>query len=154
MMSVNLNREEFVKEFAKRTLYNYKSYAGQYEQTQFVNSLIGLLVIPKEISYKNRIIKNKQISADLIEELQCGITEHSLNEMEHDEADLNTIMRHVRNAICHGGIEFRGEYPVLHNDPIKIEKILFTDDYGDEFFQIEISTKTLMEVVKQIFAIE
>ena len=48
MMSVNLSREEFAKEFGRRTIENLKTYDGDYEQTQLINSLIGLLVLPKE----------------------------------------------------------------------------------------------------------
>lgn len=49
----------FVKDFIHRTKENIRNGTHPYEVTQLVNSLIGLLVLPKERHYTN--IQDKMI---------------------------------------------------------------------------------------------
>ena len=155
MMSVNLSREEFAKEFGRRTIENLKTYDGDYEQTQLINSLIGLPVLPKETFYQDAVIKDKRISRELLLKLQTGIAENAIEDEDLDVPNLHVILRHIRNAICHGGILFKGEYPVTTTTPVQINKIQFTDNYDDgyekHYFTIDVTPNDLLEVVKAVF---
>lgn len=151
MMPANLTETEFAVEFAHRTLRNYRKYKGDYEITQLVNSLLGVLVVPRETFYEKKPITAKLFSDDLIQELQEGILENAIGDEEMEIDNISEILRHMRNAICHGGILFCGEYPSYTNKPVEIKEIEFTDDYGDSYFKIRISITTLVRLLQEFY---
>ncbi|MDL2281205.1 hypothetical protein LJC10_05035 [Selenomonadales bacterium OttesenSCG-928-I06] len=141
---------EFVKDFAKRTKENldfieknHKNNNHQvYEFTQLVNSLLGLIVIPKEKEYRK--INDSFVKTTTLENLK--------NKIERDDYNNNSfkqILRRMRNAIAHAGIEIK---PNENNNIIN--KIKFTDinttnteDKG-KIFIIELTHDDLRDFVE------
>ena len=105
-----MNYESVIRDFAERTRKNLRTIedlqakGGEaYEVTQLVNSMLGLLVFPRE-----RFIDQ--------------IPQTSLSDLEADgwpvpkvvgdfpqARDLRELIRYLRNAIAHFNIEFIGE---------------------------------------------
>ena len=97
---------DLVKDFARRTRQNLellKALQEQYPQleiyevTQLINSMLGLLIFPQQ-RYIERI---PQIPLD---ELVCQGWPILVKESQ--VADLNQLVRYLRNAIAHFNIEF------------------------------------------------
>lgn len=105
---------EFIKDFISRTKENINRGCHPYEVTQLINSLIGLLVLPKEKYYDG--IKNEMIDAQLFRKIQsCVINPPT-------RCSLKYIVRRMRNAIAHFHIECKADA-----DTKEIEKIIFSD---------------------------
>ena len=105
-----MNYESVIRDFAERTRKNLRTIedlqakGGEaYEVTQLVNSMLGLLVFPRE-----RFLDQ--------------IPQTSLSDLEADgwpvpkvvgdfpqARDLRELIRYLRNAIAHFNIEFIGE---------------------------------------------
>ena len=105
-----MNYESVIRDFAERTRKNLRAIedlqakGGEaYEVTQLVNSMLGLLVFPRE-----RFLDK--------------IPQTSLSDLEADgwpvpkvvgdfpqARDLRELIRYLRNAIAHFNIEFIGE---------------------------------------------
>ena len=105
-----MNYESVIRDFAERTRKNLRAIedlqakGGEaYEVTQLVNSMLGLLVFPRE-----RFLDQ--------------IPQTSLSDLEADgwpvpkvvgdfpqARDLRELIRYLRNAIAHSNIEFIGE---------------------------------------------
>ncbi|TIH13502.1 hypothetical protein D0S45_14405 [Marinifilum sp. JC120] len=107
---VMIGSDELVRVFSERTFANleYIEKAKQngdsvYEATQLINSLLGLIIFPKE--HTDSIIPNKPL-----DELKNW-------PLFDDCEDLNDFIRLFRNAIAHCNIQLLG------ND--KIEGIRF-----------------------------
>ena len=99
--------EDVVKDFAKRTKHNLaiikalkEDEKDVYEVTQLINSMLGMLVFPKETYFTN-------IPKKSLEELK---TEGwVIPEVEGDfpqVKDLRELIRYLRNAIVHFNIKF------------------------------------------------
>lgn len=95
-----------VLDFAKRTLANlmfieaHKQQPNVYEVTQMINSLLGLLVFPKEEFWNN--IKREPL-ANIPYTTRINIRQDTYTDRC---TDLRTLVRHIRNSISHFGIEF------------------------------------------------
>ena len=105
-----MNYDSVIRDFAQRTRTNLRiiedlqAKGGEaYEVTQLVNSMLGLLVFPKERVFDQ-------------------IPQTSLSDLEADgwpiprvvgdfpqAKDLRELIRYLRNAIAHFHIEFIGE---------------------------------------------
>ena len=113
---MEFDKNAFVKDFISRTKENIQYGNHPYEITQFVNSLIGLLVLPKEKYYHN--IKNNMIDSELLNKIQqCVI----INTPEKD-LDLKYIIRRMRNAISHFHVDF-----TVDPNTREISGIIFSD---------------------------
>ena len=66
---------EFLKDFVLRTKANISMCQSPYEVTQLVNSLIGLLILPKEQYYQN--IQDDMINSQLLTTIKQKITINS-----------------------------------------------------------------------------
>lgn len=111
--------EEVIRDFAERTRANLRAIErleaqGQevYAVTQFINSTLGLLVFPKQ-EYVDRIPHTS------LEELERkGWPIPRVRGDFQQVADLNELIRYLRNAIAHFNIKFigdeRNEIRVLH----------------------------------------
>ncbi len=112
-----LKGQNFVGDFAKRTLENLKTIekAGRdekthYEVTQLINSLLGLIVFPKE---RSAVVKNSCI-ASLRPYIQYGD-----KNMPEDK-----LLNNLRNAIGHAHIFFEKDN-VLDDGKAQIKSIIF-----------------------------
>lgn len=126
--------DALVKEFARRTRDNLFRIEqdGDYEVTQLINSLLGLLVIPEQKCFEK--LSKVSMDSDFIKQLQFKITKNSYS---NEDINLEFIARHLRNAICHGGIKFIGDGKNM------IVKVLFTDDYKGKVFSVELDFKDI-----------
>lgn len=109
----------FVKDFVLRTKENIRCGCHPYEVTQLINSLLGLLILPKERYYKS--VRNKMIDPQLLQDIKQSIT---INETKQN-CNLQYIVRRMRNAIAHFHIECKADkYTHI------IDRIVFSD-YDD-----------------------
>lgn len=133
---------EFIKDFAKRTLYNYDMIknAGCYEVTQLINSAVGLLIIPEQKLY-NKIIDDL-VSDELYQELCKSIITNTY--LNSDKNSLQQIAQHIRNSIAHARMEFSAERPSMKGKSLIIHTVTFTDSSNkNEEFKITLSIPLL-----------
>lgn len=151
-MPIDNGKDYFVKDFYQRTLQIVNCYKGEYDVALLINSMVGLLIVPKE-SYFNNNIPDRFISADLLEKIRNCVKANLLDDKEQDKT-LKEIIRHLRNAVAHGHLTIKGENPVIENDPVEIHSVEFVDDYvnnkgkKDEhhtYFKAEIPVDLLKE---------
>lgn len=139
------SEREFVKDFAERTKRNCEAMReGPYEVTQLINSMVGLLVIPRTEIYQE--ITDKMISADLLNNVKKCVKR---NTYKDEDNDLKTIARHIRNGIAHSRMEFCAEKEPQNGRPLQIKTVVFKDEYKNKdkkveyHFEIEIPIDTL-----------
>lgn len=124
--------EEFVRDFAKRTLYNCESLKnGPYEVTQLINSCIGLLIVPKERS----LIEESKISKATAQKLKNCVKNNTYNE----ELTVTNLIRHMRNGISHAKFEFKAKNLPQNDDFLQIESIVIRDKNAKTHEQISIT---------------
>jgi HEPN pEK499 p136 len=105
-----MNYESLIRDFAERTRKNlriieeHQAKGGEaYEVTQLVNSMLGLLVFPRERS----IAKIPKTSLHDLEMAGWPVPKVVGNFSQ--AGDLYELIRYLRNAIAHFNIEFIGE---------------------------------------------
>lgn len=96
---------DFEGEFMRRTLEVIKDYKGPRDATLLVNCLLGLLIVPKEKSFK-------KVPADPLSDLKkWGINPDSIecfNECECGDREgktLRDVVHRLRNAVAHFNIK-------------------------------------------------
>jgi hypothetical protein len=107
--------KHLVKDFARRTKSNLvflESRAGDpdfevFEVTQLVNSMLGLLVFPKEAFFRHLP------PTPLSELAKKGWPAISLLEGDPPCRDLRTLIRYLRNSVAHFNLEFTSDGHVL-----------------------------------------
>ena len=110
----------FEKEFIQRTKENIcalEEVESSYDVTQFINSMLGLLIIPKEKHYKQ--LEDSMIDSTLLRKVKSRC---------HPAGDLQYIVRRLRNAVSHGHLKFEAE---KHSDGTigdEIKRITFRDE--------------------------
>lgn len=141
-----MNYEHVVRDFARRTrtnLYAIERLEAQgdeaYEVTQLVNSMLGLLVFPKE-----RFID--QIPATSLEELKADGWPLPKVVGDFPQArDLRQLIRYLRNAVAHFNLEFVGE---------QIHAIRVWNTYkGRRTWEAEVGLEELRAIAERFTAI-
>ncbi len=103
-----MNYEVFVRDFAKRTQENLellkqiqkeKPNYKVYEVTQLINSLLGLLIFPKESFY----LKIPKTSLETLRKEGWPIPQSSKPDLE--AKNLKDLLRRMRNATAHCLVE-------------------------------------------------
>lgn len=122
-MPTDNGKDYFVKDFYKRTLKLLTSYDGEYDVAMMINSMVGLLVVPKEQYFRSKKVDDSYVDAALLKQIQSLFRPSS-------EIDLTQILRCLRNAVAHGNMVVKAEQPNNYGDPIKIRAILFSDRNG------------------------
>lgn len=144
MMMRDNSHTEMIQDFAKRTLENYKNYYGRFDVTQLINSMIGLLVFPKE-GFEKLNITDDMVDDNILSKLLTGIQKNTYAEKN----TLKNIVKHMRNAVSHSHVVFCGEKPPVNSDPIEIKSVKFKDADTRKSpkpeFEMEISIDTLKE---------
>ena len=138
-----VSKELFIKEFANRTKENYqKLSSGPYEVTQLINSMVGLIIIPKQRAYDK--ISDRLINEQLLNKLKDPFC---LRQYTYSEPlNLQQICRHLRNAVAHSYIEFVAIQPPVKTEPIIIESVIMKDiDERKHIFEMQLSTMLLKE---------
>lgn len=136
------SEKAFVKDFVSRTKENIDHGNNPYEVTQLINSLIGLLILPKEKYYER--ISNRMVDKELLEKVEkCVIIKP-----EDKALTLRYIIRRMRNAIAHFHIDFK-----IDANTREISEIIFSDydDQKDETpsFKISLSVELVKLLVYQ-----
>lgn len=132
------DKVNYSAEFAKRTRSILQDCPSkEYEVTQLINSMVGLLIIPQQKEF-NRIDES-YIPGEMLDELRKRSNPSSV--------DFNTILRHMRNAVAHSRLTFIGE---RQNDSgmMAISKVKFKDKNprdSKDFFEIELSVDELKD---------
>lgn len=126
-----LKDKAFVGDFADRTLKNLKLVEDNkgYEVTQLINSLLGLIVFPKE-----RKIRPQQNTV-LAQTLKNNVV-FPKSDIQDDE-----LLRNLRHAISHSHILFASSN---YTDKKEIESIIFVNckyNYNKHKSQCEIEGK-------------
>ena len=134
---------EYVREYIDRTKWNYnfiKRVSDSFEVTQLINSMVGLLIIPKE-RYLDQITDNLIDQGLLDKMIRC------IRKDDYSDTTLRGIVKHMRNAVAHGRIEFRAEKPPLNGLPIIIHSVVFKDQTNpkqpSKYFEIDIKADLL-----------
>ena len=114
-----LKGKDFVSDFAERTLANLekieneKSDDAKYEVTQLINSLLGLIVFPKE-----RKVMDDEWGKALAKYIKIP---------PKFNVEENKIIQHMRNAISHSHIFFESGNILDKNGKKQITSIKFFD---------------------------
>lgn len=133
---------DFIKDFAKRTRTNLSVVEnGPYEVTQLINSMVGLLIIPETMQFKN--ITDSLIDGKLLDKMKNCIEANSY----HAPINLQEISKHLRNAVAHSRIEFEAEKPNIITNPLIIHTVTFSDESmdGGAHFAIKVTVELLKE---------
>ena len=150
--------QDLVRDFAQRTRKNLNFIEEQvhsnpeielYEVTQLINSLLGLLVFPRE-HYHRRDQKLEDF---------CYIPKTPLKTLENQGwprvkvlagqppcRDLRTLIRHLRNSIAHFNIKFLA-------DPITAQMAgvrLWNTSDGEETWGVELNLQEL-RLITELF---
>lgn len=146
-----MNYSDLVKDFAQRTLDNYENYHGNYKVTQLINSMIGLLIFPKEEYFQNhnRKIRDTLINPDLLDRMRNTVLENTQDGKDMGSPHLFRIVQHMRNAVSHCGISFNADDPEAE----RIKSVQFIDDYTynsvHKAFKMTVSIDLLKEFLTE-----
>lgn len=89
-----MDYKNFLKDFIERTQKNLKEYHGEYEVTQLINSLLGLVTIPQSWEYSS------------LDKIIFDFKEFLNNQQDdiYSNMEFKDFIRHIRNGIAHGYI--------------------------------------------------
>lgn len=140
------NYKNLETEFIERTLRLISQYESQmhrypfeeqYNYTLLINSLLGIIVMPKErtIGY----LPNNRLTKDLLQDM--GI----INSQFHDNySNLRSLIIKLRHCIAHFSISFESE-----GDDFLINKILFKDvENNDEILVASFIPEELLSFIR------
>jgi hypothetical protein len=116
------NRQEFDHEFILRTKTNLEQYRGDYEVTQLINCMTGMLIIPKETYYNE--ISDNIIELELLNQLKSNVSQYT----QSKPLNLQYIVNKMRNAVSHGHIEFEAIKSYKSGLELEIISVKFKDE--------------------------
>jgi hypothetical protein len=137
-----MNYESVIRDFAERTRKNLRTIedlqakGGEaYEVTQLVNSMLGLLVFPREKFFD-------QIPQTSLSDLEAdGWPIPKVDGHFPQAKDLRELIRYLRNAIAHFNIEFIGE---------KIQSVrVWNTQHSKKTWQAEIGLEELRAIAER-----
>ena len=122
-MPIDNGKEYFVKDFYKRTLKLLNGTQSEYDVALLINSMVGLLVVPKERYFHSIQVADKFVDKELLNSIRSAFI---------DEPDISftEILRRLRNSVCHGTMEIKAEISNCIGEPPKIGSIVFNDKSG------------------------
>nr|WP_319565535.1 HEPN family nuclease [uncultured Rhodoferax sp.] len=133
---------DFHRCFMERTQENLKNYQGNYEATQLINSLLGLLIVPKEKLFEkipttplNELPPSEwgDVSKWVTQKIKCNLGhDHTLT--------LRQFVQKLRNSVAHFHIQ---PYPETGT----VEGFEFADKPS---FKAKIPVAELDRFVKQV----
>lgn len=137
--------KDLVRDFIERTLKNLERIEealgeekNVYEVTQLINSLLGLIVLPKE----KELNKIEDINLEDLE--SKGWPKLNINGNYGDENSLRGVIRHLRNAIAHFRVTLESKNGCL-------DSIIFEDNCKckNTKFKCEMEIDSLKHFVKK-----
>lgn len=142
---------EYVREYIGRTRANYgiiKKLSSHtidsksFEVTELINSMVGLLIIPRE-RYLDQITDNLIDQGLLDKMIRC------IRKDDYSDSTLKGIVKHMRNAVAHGRMEFHAEKPTFNGTPLIIHSVIFQDQDSpkrpSKYFKMEVKIDLLEE---------
>lgn len=146
-----IDKEKIMPEYVSRTLINLdivkKAGSRGYEVTQLVNSLVGLLILPKEKVFSD--VCDESVSKEILTQISDKVSICKDRNEKDEEKNLKNIIRHMRNGVCHFHLDFLGNNG-------KIEEIKIEDYYEDKktnrklkTFAVELSIELLEKFILQ-----
>lgn len=124
-MPTDNGKEYFVNDFYKRTLNILRSTRSEYDVALLINSMVGLLVVPKERYFRSMRVADNYVDADLLKQIRATFK-------SNPDISLTQILRRLRNSVCHGNMEIKAEQSNYIGEQPKIGSIVFND--RDVFF--------------------
>ncbi len=145
-MSMPATNEQLVETIIRRTQENLLKCKDIVDNdvTFYLNSMIGLLVIPKEKLYYD--ITDDMMDSNLIGKVKACVAKGY-------KTELKEIVTHLRNSVSHGHISFVGEKPPLNSKPAIITDIIFKD-YSDKKYTKQSYEMTIGIDLFKIFVTE
>ena len=137
---------QFAADFTKRTKDNLALLGNSpYDVTQLINSLIGLLIIPREYGYE--FINDNLLDSKLRDAIFQKVLENDYPE----GTTLKSVLTHMRNAVCHSRMKFHVDKAGTEAVSKDIKIIEFRDrktkDGNTYQFHMEIPIELLREFV-------
>lgn len=150
------NYECFVKDFGDRTLKNYENYHGEYEVTQLINSMLGLIIVPYELySFHGR--SNQNLEEDILSNTSYYTSVRDIiirlmgqGRIRYDNYQstydympkVTPLLTRLRNCLAHPGNGIRF-YPVAEGAGNAITDVYFVDNTPNNSFVLKISIEEL-----------
>jgi len=112
-MEIPVGKQEYIKEFVRRTIDNNKNYKGDYEVVNLLNSLLGLIVLINERckrDEKAKIFENSLTDFKVLTDILSsnGVIEFFFEPVKKEnniwiaaDKTLRTFLIKFRNAIAH-----------------------------------------------------
>jgi len=127
--------------FMERTQQNLDSYEGGYDATQLLNSLLGLLIVPKEKLFDQIPDTSlNELSPSEWGDVSSWVTQNINGDLGHgNTSTLRQFVRKLRNSVAHFHITPHHESGVVRG---------FRFAYGS--FNAEIPEGELKKFVKQL----
>ena len=122
-MPTDNGKEYFVKDFYRLTLNILRSTQCEYDVALLINSMVGLLVVPKERYFHSRYIPDNYVDPDILKKIRTTFK-------SNPEISLTPILRRLRNSVCHGNMEIKAEKSNYIGEQPKIGSIAFNDRDG------------------------
>ena len=94
-MSTDNGKDYFVKDFYKRTLKVLCNTESEYDVALLINSMVGLLIVPKERYFRSMQVDEKYINKSILEQLRTTFK-------SDPNISFTQILRRLRNSVCHG----------------------------------------------------
>lgn len=120
-------------EFIQRTQKIVNEYQTPFENTLFVNTCVGLLIIPQQSLFDH--LPTEVVSTD-----KWGIADTDISYIKESDKSVKNVARHIRNAIAHDGVRFGSD----NGEDITHIKIT---DWKDKEHKTE-TFKAVIEVTK------
>jgi hypothetical protein len=141
-----MNYEDVVADFARRTQVNLRAVESLraegrevFEVTQLINSMLGLLVFPRE----DFVAKIPKISLELLQTRAWPVPK--MRPGFAQAADLAELVRYLRNAISHFNIEFIGD----DQKEIRIIRVWNRDRTGTKTWEADLGLNELRGIAER-----
>ena len=138
--------EDVIRDFSERTKKNLKAIqhlhaqgVEVYETTQLINSMLGLLVFPRE-EFINRIPR-----APFEDLARAGWPSPRVRDGFAQPRDLRELIRYLRNAIAHFNIEFL----VDDHRQIRGLRVYNTARHGNRTWDAELTMTDLQSIAER-----
>ena len=120
-MPTNNGEDYFVKDFYKRTLRLISATQSEYDVALLINSMVGLLVVPKEKYFHSIQVADDFVDKDLLNHIRSTFD-------DGDKISFTEILRRLRNSVCHGDMEIKAEKSNYIGEQPKIGSIVFNNN--------------------------
>ena len=122
-MPTDNGKDYFIKDFYKRTLKLLNSMQSEYDVALLINSMVGLLIVPKERYFHSIQVADEFVDKELLSSIRSAF-------VGEPGITFTEILRRLRNSVCHGTMEIKAEQSNYIGEQPKIGSIVFVDQSG------------------------